>query len=202
MKELVNKIIVNVHWLILAWGLYGLYEHFTQHSNQVSSVETQMASLDNEIQLTQRKLQEIQEFVKRADEYKLRVEEVAKNIESIQKQLPSEINDTQIMTYLNHEMNVLNIKDPSLIPQKEITSSYYISKDYNLTAKGTFLQFMVFFERIGNATRIYNIKNLKLVLASANQKGRFQMINGEAVIQAFRYNPDFKVDRGFEKANP
>jgi hypothetical protein len=46
--------------------------------------------------------------------------------------------------------------------------------------------------------RIYNIKNLKLTNSSDTQKGRFQIIEGESVIQAFRYNPDFKVDRGFQ----
>jgi hypothetical protein len=28
------------------------------------------------------------------------------------------------------------------------------------------------------------------------------MINAEAIIEAFRYNPDFKVDRGFDKITP
>lgn len=199
MKELINKLISNIHWLILIYGLYGLYVQYDEHTVSMEAVQSQLSTLDKEVEETQVKIKEIQEFVKRADEYKLRVEDVAKNIESLQKQMPSDINDTQILTYFSHEMSLLNIKDPILTPQKEIASSYYISKDYGLKATGTYLQFMIFFERLGNAARIYNIKSLKLVSKADKQKGRFQMIAGEASIQAFRYNPDFKVDRGFDK---
>ena len=63
----------------------------------------------------------------------------------------------------------------------------------------TFLQFLIFFERVGNASRIYNLQNLKLSAVNERKRGRFQVLKGEAQIQAYRYNPEFKVDRGFEK---
>jgi Tfp pilus assembly protein PilO len=140
----------------------------------------------------------IQEFVKKTEESKIRVEEVAKNIESAQKQLPADINDNQILSVFNTEINSLNIKDPETVPGGETTSTYFISKEYKIKANGTFLQFMIFFERIGNATRIYNVKSLKLVASDSSHRGRFKLISCESTIEAFRFNPDFKVDRGFE----
>jgi Tfp pilus assembly protein PilO len=156
-----------------------------------------MASIRDEVASSEKKIKEIQDFAKKTDEYKVRVEEVAKNIESVQKQLPVETNDPQILGYLQSETSTINIKDAEFSPGKEEKSTYYISKEYKLKGRGTFLQFLIFFERIGNADRIYNIKELKLTTPSEFQKGRFQIISGEGIIQAFRLNPEFKVDRGF-----
>lgn len=198
MKELVNKLISNVHMLILVYGLYGGWVLYDEHVVQLEDVISRGSGIDAEIAAAQKKVKEIQEFSKKTEEYKVRVEEVAKNIESVQKQLPAETNDTQILSFFQGEINSLNIKDANFTPGKEERSTYYISKEYTLKARGTFLQFLIFFERIGTADRIYNIKNLKLSTPNDVQKGRFQIISGEGVIQAFRFNPEFKVDRGFK----
>lgn len=197
MKDLVNKFISNAHIFILLYGLWGAYTLYDEHVIQLEEVVNSGSGLDEEIAQNQKKVKEIQEFSKKTDEYKVRVEEVAKNIESVQKQLPAETNDTSILTFFQGEINSLNIKDANFTPGGEEKSTYFISKEYSLKARGTFLQFLIFFERIGNADRIYNIKSLKLTTDTQSQKGRFQIIDGEGVIQAFRFNPDFKVDRGF-----
>ena len=199
MKDLVNKFISNLHFFIILYALYGMWILFDEHSIKMEELNNQFPLVQSEIETTKKKVKEIQEFVKKTEESKIRVEEVAKNIEAAQKQLPAEINDNQILTFFNQEISSLNIKDPNIVPGSEKPSTYFISKEYNLKAKGTFLQLMIFFERIGNATRIYNVKNLKLTNSEPNQRGRFQMISGESVIEAFRFNPDFKVDRGFDK---
>lgn len=198
MKDLVNKLITNLHVFIVLWGLYGAWVMYDEHSLKMEELNNQFPSIEAEIVMNQKKVKEIQEFVKKTEESKVRVEEVAKNIESAQKQLPADINDNQILTVFNTEINALNIKDPQTIPGGETTGTYFISKEYKLKANGTFLQFMIFFERIGNATRIYNVKSLKLVNADSSNRGRFQLISCESIIEAFRYNPDFKVDRGFD----
>jgi len=197
-KDQINKLISNLHVFIILYALYGAYVLWDEHSTKLSALVAQLPAIDEEIGKTETKVKEIQDFIKKTDEYKVRVEEVAKSIESVQKQLPADINDSQIITFFQKEIEVLNIRDASINPGKETTSMYWISKDYNLKASGTFLQFLIFFERVGTAARIYNVKNLKLVQSNTSQKGRFQLINVEGVIQAFRYNPEFKVDRGFE----
>ncbi len=197
MKDLVNKLISNTHIFVLLYGLYGGWVLYDEHIVQLDDIVSRGSGIEGEIAAAQKKVKEIQEFSKKTEEYKVRVEEVAKNIESVQKQLPAETNDTQILTFFQTEINLLNIKDASFTPGKEERSTYYISKEYALKSRGTFLQFLIFLERLGRADRIYNIKNLKLTTPNDSQKGRFQIISGEGVIQAFRFNPDFKVDRGF-----
>lgn len=197
MKDLVNKIISNFHWVLLVYGLYGAWVMYDQHDVALQDIAAREAGIDDEISVAQKKVSEIQEFIRKSEEYKTRVEEVARNIEAVQKQLPAETNDSQILSFFQGEISALNIKDASFVPGKEEKSTYFISKEYALKGNGTFLQFLIFFERIGSADRIYNIKELKLINNSPTQKGRFQMISGEGVIQAFRFNPEFRVDRGF-----
>jgi Tfp pilus assembly protein PilO len=197
MKDLVSKLIAGLHWFILAYGLYGAWVAYDEHEVQLQDIISRGSDLDGQIVANEKRVKEIEEYVKKTDEYKTRVEQVAKNIESVQKQLPAETNDTQILSFFQKEINSLNIKDANFTPGKEEKSIYYISKEYSLKAKGTFLQFLIFLERIGTADRIYNIKDLKLSSPGESQRGRFQIISGEGTIQAFRFNPDFKVDRGF-----
>ncbi len=195
MKELANKLLANIHIAILFYGMFGVYEKWDEHSIAKTDLETQIPNIEERIQKSKAKLKEIVEFTKKAEESRARVEEVAKSIEAAQRQLPAETNDTQILTFFQKEMSLLNIKDPNLVPSGEETSNYYISKNYVLKAKGTFLQFLIFMERIGNSARIYNVKNLTLSNASVGQRGRFQVISVEATIQAYRFNPNFKVER-------
>ncbi|HXH31680.1 MAG TPA: type 4a pilus biogenesis protein PilO [Bacteriovoracaceae bacterium] len=200
MKDLVNNLFSKLHLLTLVYFLYIAYVMYDEHQVKLTEIQVEESTIEQELLSNKAKVKEIQEFLKKADEYKVRVEEVARNIESVQKQLPSETNDSQILTFFNHEMSLLNIKDPSLTPGREQPSTYFVSKEYSLKAKGTFLQFLIFFERISTATRIYNVKQLKLTNITENQKGRFQLINGESIIEAFRFNPEFKVERGFDAA--
>ncbi len=197
MKELVNKLIANVHVFMFLWGCWTTYELYEVHAARMTEIENEIPTVEADIVKLKVKVKEINDFVKKADEYKVRVEEVAKNIEAIQKQLPAETNDSQILSAFQSEMKVLNIKDTTLEPRGEESSTYFISKDYSIKASGTFLQFLIFFERIGNATRIYNVKSLKLTTNGGVRKGRFQIVNSEAIIQAYRFNPSFRVERGF-----
>jgi Tfp pilus assembly protein PilO len=196
-KELVNKIIANIHIFMFLYGCWTTYELWEQHDLRMTEIENEIPTVEADIVKLKSKVKEINDFIKKADEYKVRVEEVAKNIEAVQKQLPADTNDSQILSSFQSEMKVLNIKDTTMEPRNEEPSTYFISKDYSIKATGTFLQFLIFFERIGNATRIYNVKSLKLTTNGISRKGRFQLVNGEAVIQAYRFNPSFRVDRGF-----
>lgn len=197
MKELVNKIIANLHVFMFLYGCWTTYELWEQHDVRLTEIESEIPNVEADIVKLKSKVKEISDFIKKADEYKVRVEEVAKNIEAVQKQLPAETNDSQILSAFQSEMKVLNIKDTTMEPKGEEVGTYFISKDYSIKASGTFLQFLIFFERIGNAARIYNVKSLKLSTNSTARKGRFQIVNAEAIIQAYRFNPNFRVERGF-----
>lgn len=202
MKNLSTQFFKNLHVFIILYALYGLWVFWDEHSMAMEQMNMQSQSLDNEIAASQKRLSEVQEFIKKRDEYKLRVEEVAKNIEAVQKQLPPQIVDNQIINFFKSELTSLNVKDADVVPGVENTTTYFISKDYKLTSKATFLQMLIFFERIGTAARIYNISELSMDVAQGGRKGRFQVIDASANIQAYRFNPDFKVEVRLDNPTP
>jgi Tfp pilus assembly protein PilO len=202
MKNLSTQFFKNLHVFIILYALYGLWVFWDEHSIAMEQMNMQSQNLDNEIASAQKRLSEVQEFIKKRDEYKLRVEEVAKNIEAVQKQLPSEIVDNQIINFFKSELTSLNVKEADVVPGAETTTTYFISKDYKLTSKATFLQMLIFFERIGTAARIYNISDLSMDIAQGGRKGRFQVIDASANIQAYRFNPDFKVEVRLDNPTP
>lgn len=197
MKEYLNKVIASVHWIVVGLGLWNIWFLYEDHSLQIEEVISRETQIESEIGEKKKSLEEIKDYVRKADEFKSRIEQVAKNIETTQRQLPQETNDDKIISFLKSEMGLLNIKEGSVVSNQEQKSTYYISKDFSLKAEGTFLQFLVFFERLKEQDRIYSIKELKIVNSNDKQKGRFKMLSFQSVIQAYRYNPDFKVDRGF-----
>lgn len=197
MKEFLNKIIASIHWIVVGLGLWNIWFMYEDHSVQIEEVLSRETQIESEIGEKKKSLEEIKDYVRKADEFKARIEQVAKNIESTQRQLPQETNDDKIISFFKSEMGLLNIKEGSVISNQEQKSTYYISKDFSLKAEGTFLQFLVFFERLKEQDRIYSIKELKIINSNDKQKGRFKMLSFQGVMQAYRYNPDFKVDRGF-----
>ena len=199
MKDLGNKLIANLHVIIVLYALYGLYIAYDDHSVQMAAFEEQIPPMQSEIETVKKKLKEIDEFKKESEASKVRVEQVAKNIESVQRQLPAETNEGQILNFFNGEAKILNIRDVFISAGSENSSQLTIGKEFKVKAEGTYLQFAVFFERIGTADRIYNVKDLKLVTGKGVQKGRFPIISMESTIEAYRFNPSFKVDRGFDK---
>ena len=55
---------------------------------------------------------------------------------------------------------------------------------------------LIFFERLSNRERIFNISKLSVQNSSDKQKGRFQLVNMDAKLEAYMYNKDYQEDTG------
>ena len=85
-----------------------------------------------------------------------------------------------------------------LSPGREENKGFYFTKRYELKGNGTFLQFLILLEKIAENERILNIKTLNLKKSDKKQRGRFQVINTSINIEAYRYNPSHREDRGIK----
>jgi Tfp pilus assembly protein PilO len=188
MKELVGKFISKMHFVIMlyaAWSLYGSYE---EHAGLLVQITDQKPGLEQEIQAAQKKLEKIKEFRENIDQTKAKVNEVFSKIEKVQRQLPSDISDIEILDYIIREGRGLNIPEIEPNPLPEQPLGFYISKPFKIRGRGTFLQFVIFLERLNSADRIFNVKSLNFKADDQPQKGRFQVINMDLMIDTFKYN--------------
>ena len=105
--------------------------------------------------------------------FRKRIDEVNDQIVLVQRQLPESLVDTDILDTFSKQANILNIKDAKFSPASEKIEGFFVSKQYRMSAKGTHLQFLVFFERLKKLSRIYNVENLKIELPQIASRGRF-----------------------------
>ena len=192
-------LVQKIHLLILAWGLwegYLVWENFTIKKQEI---ENQIPILNQRIAKAQREKRQIKDYLRDIDEAKQNIELVAAEVESLQKKLPETIKDAENLGLIKKIAEGLNIKNIYLSPGIEENKGFYFTKRYELSASGTYLQMLIFFEKVGVSERLLNIKNVEISRSEEKQRGRFQIVNAKVTIEAYRYNPEHKEDRGIDK---
>jgi Tfp pilus assembly protein PilO len=196
--KIIELLIKNFHWLIILNTAYGYWTRLEEHNTAVAQVLEQKPPLEDKIKSLNKKIEEAKIFKANLEVSKKRVQEVAAQIETVQRQLPNQINDTEILEFFSSEAKQLNI-NAGFNPGMEETRDFYIAKKYNIDGKGTYLQFLIYFERIANSERLINVQSVKFSTLQEKQKGRFQMLTMNAVLEGFRYNSSYREDTGIEK---
>ncbi len=192
-------IIQKIHIFILLWGAwegYLIWETFTAKKQEIAN---QIPVINQRIAKAEREKKQIKEYLRDIEEAKQNIELVAKEVESLQKKLPETIKDAENLGLIKNIAEGLNIKNIYLSPGIEENKGFYFTKRYELSASGTYLQMLIFFEKIGVSERLLNIKNVEIKKSEEKQRGRFQLINAKITIEAYRYNPDHKEDRGIKE---
>lgn len=196
--KFLELIIKNFHWLIILNTAYGYWTRLEEHNVALLQIQEQKPPLEDKIKALNKKIEEAKIFKANLEVSKNRVKEVVAQIDTVQRQLPNQINDTEILEFFSSEAKQLNI-NAGFNPGMEETRDFYIAKKYNIDGKGTYLQFLIYFERIANSERLINVQSVKFSTLQEKQKGRFQMLSMNAVLEGFRYNSAYKEDTGIEK---
>lgn len=194
-----KKLLGYLHFFILAYAGWLAWTAYEQHTMKMEELEGALPALQANVAKSKRQLASLKKYYKDVEAAKERIDMVAKQVEELQKQLPNEISDTQNLHFFSEAARTLNMRDVYLNPDREDIHGFYITKKYILKASGTFLQFLVFLEKLEQEQKLYNISHVQLEETGKNQKGRYQLINGEIHIMAYRYNTGYKEDRGYDQ---
>lgn len=198
MKSLFNFILRNLHVIILLHTAVNLYFDFEENQEKINTAESNRRAAINTKKNLKRSIEKTKEFKQHLEEAKRRIEVVATQIEDVQRQLPSNISDAAILDLFTKETKLMNIRNVFLRPQSEKKEEFYFRKSYEVKGLGTFLQFLIFFERVSKSERLFNIKEVNITPTEKKHKGRFQLVNFETIIETFRYDPNHREDRGIE----
>jgi Tfp pilus assembly protein PilO len=196
-----EKLFKNIYWMILLYYGFNMAMEYEINIEQIEQLEQQLEVTERNIRNANRERRQLVDFQKDIEEARNRVELVAQEVENIQRQLPSTIVDTENLGIIREAAETLNIKNITLSPRREIPQGFYFTKEYEFTAQGTFLQLLIFFERIGDSQRILNINSIEITRSQTEQRGRFQLVDLRATIEAYRYNQDHREERGFENTD-
>lgn len=199
MGGVLGIIVRQIHWIILIWSGYKAFEYQELAKRDAEKIEQRMQIDQRKIKAARKEQELLRNFQENLEASKQRVEEVAQQIESVQRQLPNSISDTEILDSFMSEANSINIKNIFLTPQDEDNRGFYFAKTYQFKGRGTYLQFMIFFERLSQLDRILNVQDITLKVTGEKKKGRFQMVDMETNIEAYRYNAAYREDRGIKE---
>ena len=93
----------------------------------------------------------------------------------------------------------VNIKEISISPETDETRAFLIARKYRFKAKATYLQFLIMFEKISESKRILNVAEVNFRKLDQPQRSKFQLIDGEFFLEAYKYNNNYKEDRGLDQ---
>jgi Tfp pilus assembly protein PilO len=194
-----EKLLKNLHWLIIAYAFFELYNLYSEANERLVNIESQQEVRKIELIKNKKIQREISLYYKNIEEEKVKIERVALEIEKMQQLLPSEISDVDNINLLRKMADDVNVKEMSIAPEAEIDRGFYLARRYRIKAKATFLQFLIMFEKIAENKRILNVGESSFKKSSVPQRSKFQVIDGDLIIESYRYNSNFKEDRGIDE---
>lgn len=194
-----DKILKNIHWLIIAGALFNIGTYYMEVDEKITDLVSQQDAQRIQLQKAKKTRKDIATFYKDIDEAKGKIERVALEIERTQQLLPTEVSDTENIGLLRRMAEDVNIKELSIMPDKDDDRGFYIARRYKFRSKATYLQFLIMFEKISENKRILNVSDLAFKKLDLPQRSKFQLIDGEFTLETYRFNPSFKEDRGIDK---
>lgn len=194
-----SKILKNLHWFIILIALFNIGMYWFETNEKIVEVQTQQEQQRQSLAKAKKTKKEISSFYKDIDEAKGRIERVAQEIEKTQQLLPSEVSDTENISLLRKMAEDVNIKEVSIMPEGDDDRGFYIARRYKFRAKATYLQFLIMFEKISENKRILNVGELSFRKLEQPQRSKFQLIDGEFTLEAYKYNVNYKEDRGLDE---
>ena len=193
---MIKKLIYNLWIFVLGYISFGVYEHYMDHAQKLEDIANSIPSIEKSVKSKEKKVSDLKGYFSDISNAKERIERVAGEVEKIQRKFPSDINDSYYIKGLKEFTRSLNMKKVSINAGAETDQGFYFTKDFKLVAHGTYLQFLILLEKIGGFEKLLNISDISFKEISEKQKGRFQVIEGAIQIEAYRYDPNHKEDRG------
>lgn len=194
-----GSLLKNIHILIILGAFIKIGWSFYDFNEQQTVNEEKINTLTNELRRTESLKRDIKKYLSNIEAEKQKIERVAQEIEKTQQLLPSELSDTENVYLLRKIAEDVNIKEVSISPGRDEANGFYISRAYQFHAKATYLQFLILFEKISESKRILNISEVEFKKIEQPQRSKFQIIDGSFVMEAYRYNSNFKEDRGLDQ---
>lgn len=195
MKDILIK---NLHIFIFIYTAFINYELYEQKVVEIEALKGQIASAEARLTRSKTELAKVDQFNKDLAASRQRVKEVVEEIEKVQKQLPSEINDTEVQQLLTGITAELRMKDPNMSPKNETPNGFYFSKEYDFSASATFLQSLIFFEKLENLSKSNRILNVKYVRIfddpESDKRSQFRGLKLATNVESYRYNASYKIE--------
>ncbi len=179
---------------ILLMGAYGTYTDFESHEERIESLRGQINAKKMQNKRLKKKVDEVKDFIPQINSVEKAIADFENQIKEIKFKIPPLKVKTDILDELSVDAKKLNIQQVSFKPSYEIENSggIYFTNALEFQAEGTYLQFLIFFEKLSLAERVFNIKKIKIEDKAKRKSGRHKLILANAIIETFHYNENYQ----------
>jgi len=189
MKETLLKYLHLLIFFYGAWDLFGVHD---EHLVLLKEIEDQIEPAQVQLEKIKKKVENIKENEEKLKRFEASIEEVKSQIRLLQKKMPPASEQTAVLQELTNTSKELNLKDVNFSPLPRLEKGLYFVNGIELKGKGTFLQFLIFFENVLRTERYFNIDKIVITDSPSENKGRFIFVEVNAAIQTFEYNEGYK----------
>lgn len=186
-----DKIFPYLHWLLFLYAGWSLFEAYEEHGTNLEMKINELSSVETTFKSRNRKVMETQDFKKRKEESQQDLEKVEAELKKIKSKLISDGEQTQVLQDLSTDGETLNMQNLNFSPRQQITKGLYFVNGFDIKGSGTYLQLLIFLERLSFANRIYNIDQLSIKGKEQAKSGRLNFVDFNMTIEAYQYNENF-----------
>lgn len=186
---------VNRLWLLLVFYTgYDVYDKYQVHLEEMTSIKEQRELVQGRIEKNQKKVDQLSEVLENIKAAEKRMKKVEEQAVVIQRKFPSVINDAELMNLFSNIASNLNIKNIQINTVGEVDKGFYFIKTYQFKANSTYLQTLLFLEKVSENERLLNVKDIILKTLDIKQRSRHQLLDTTITIMAYRYNSNYKIE--------
>ena len=150
------------HVVLVIAASAGLY-FFTLDQSELESKKTNTTQAETSIKELERKINETKEFEKQIDLKKRKYTEMVKNLQHLQGALPKKLLIPELLNDILAEAKTLELEVTGITADpKEEERQLYAAQGLNLEAKGTFIQILVFMDRLAHMKRLISIESFEI----------------------------------------
>ncbi len=162
----IKVLLENLKWphVFILLGAGAAFFYFMQDNTELDQREQAVQSEKLNISGLEKKIQEAKEFERQFEEKKRRYSELVKSLQNLKEALPRQIFLPDLLSDLYREAKQLEIEITVIRPDaKEEQGELYNSLGINIEAKGAFLQFFIFLDRMAHMSRLINVENFSIL---------------------------------------
>lgn len=187
---MLGAIFSKAHIIIILYGLWNAWEIWEDHSLKVGDISAQIPIVKGRINKLKRDRKRVKGYLEDIEKAKEKIKLVEEEVRVIQKKLPEKIQDSTNISIIKDIGSKLNIQNIFLAPGTEDDRGFYFAKKYDLTGTGTYLQFLLLFEKLSSAEQLFNVSSIEFKKSDVKRRGRYQLVNAKVSIESYRYNPN------------
>ncbi|MGE3261223.1 MAG: type 4a pilus biogenesis protein PilO [Bacteriovoracia bacterium] len=160
-----KALLEKLQWshVALAIAAAALFFYFTQDSSEIETREQGVSFAGVEIANLEKKVKEAKEFEHQFEAKKKKFSDLTGEVQRQQGALPRQFFLPDLLSDLLKEAKQLEIEVTMIrSDEKEVTQELYNSLGFNIEAKGTFLQFFIFVDRLAHMKRLLTLDLLSI----------------------------------------